>query len=243
MISVKPNVKALNHYVVDTSDYIVKLDANESENYLVNDNFKLDLSEIYLYPDHNQLELKKALEVYLDIPKLSYTFGNGSSELIELMFKAYVHPQDIVLTYEPTFSMYKVYSELYQAEYQIVNMKDFKVDTKEMIKEIKRLNPKMTILCSPNNPTGYLIPKEEILNIVKSTENLILLDEAYIDFVDRKQSLLDVLNDFPNLVIVRTLSKAFGLAGIRLGYMVASEDIIQTIEKVKAPYHLNALTQ
>ena len=117
---------------------------------------------------------------------------------------------------------------------------DFKLNVDSIIKDIKKNNPKLVILCNPNNPTGSVLTKEEVRQIVKSTDALIALDEAYMEFGD--ESLIDEVMDYDNLLIVKTVSKAFSLAGIRMGYIVANEDIITSIEKVRAPYNLNSLS-
>jgi len=243
MIEPRKHLKHLKNYQVEVGTYIIKLDANETENYLLNQSKAIEFNTLNLYPDNASTILKQTLLNYLGQENLHVTFGNGSSELIELLIKSYIEPQGTILTFEPTFSMYKVYSDLYQANYEALETKDFILDTALMIKAIQKKHPKIVILCSPNNPTGYLIPKDEIIRLVESTDALVILDEAYIEFVGEKQSMLDLIQIYPNLVILRTLSKAFGLAGIRLGYMIGGKEIVDLIESVRAPYHINSLTQ
>ena len=137
--------------------------------------------------------------------------------------------------------MYSIYAQVFSAKYIGAKAdEDFKVNVDSIIKDIKENNPKLIILCNPNNPTGSVLTKEEVRKIVKSTDALIALDEAYMEFGD--ESLIDEVMDYDNLLIVKTVSKAFSLAGIRMGYIVANEEIITSIEKVRAPYNLNSLS-
>ena len=240
----KKNIETLKPYQVNDIEYRVKLDANESKNFLFKEEELLDLNGINLYPDNEAFLLKSEMTKLYRITRDQITFGNGSSELLDLLVKSYVNPKDIILSFEPSFSMYPIYAALYDATYIAVpSEKDFSLSIDLMISYVNKFHPKLVFICSPNNPTGYLIPKDEILKLVSSTETLVLVDEAYMEFSSMDNSLISHVKDYPNLVIVRTFSKAFGLAGIRLGYMIASKEIIDTIDKVKAPYALNTLTQ
>ncbi len=240
----KKNIETLKSYHVNESKYHVKLDANESNNFLFEHSSLSDLKGINLYPDNEASQLKDKIIQLYPITKKEVTFGNGSSELLDLLVKSYVNPKEVILSFEPSFSMYPIYAALYDATYiPVPSEKDFSLSIDLMISYAHKFHPKLIFICSPNNPTGYLIPKKDIVKLISSTEAMVLVDEAYMEFSSVENSLVSEINQYKNLVIVRTFSKAFGLAGIRLGYMIASKDIIDVIEKVKAPYALNTLSQ
>ena len=204
---------------------------------------KLGNSDLKLnyYPDDSYTELKKEINNYVGYEPKNITVGNGSSELLDLCVKTFVDKDETILSLDPTFSMYSIYAQVFSAKYIGAKAEeDFKVNVDSIIKDIKENNPKLIILCNPNNPTGSVLTKEEVRKIVKSTDALIALDEAYMEFGD--ESLIEEVMDYDNLLIVKTVSKAFSLAGIRMGYIVANEDIITSIEKVRAPYNLNSLS-
>lgn len=240
----KESIRSLEPYVTNPTICSVKLDANEGDKDLYLDLLKkLGESDITLnyYPDDSYSELKKEINNYVGYEPKNITVGNGSSELLDLCVKTFVDKDETILSLDPTFSMYSIYAQVFSAKYIGAKAdEDFKVNVDSIIKDIKENNPKLIILCNPNNPTGSVLTKEEVRKIVKSTDALIALDEAYMEFGD--ESLIDEVMDYDNLLIVKTVSKAFSLAGIRMGYIVANEDIITSIEKVRAPYNLNSLS-
>lgn len=240
----KESIRSLEPYVTNPTVCSVKLDANEGDKDLYRDLLKkLGESDITLnyYPDDSYSELKKEINNYVGYEPKNITVGNGSSELLDLCVKTFVDKDETILSLDPTFSMYSIYAQVFSAKYIGAKAEeDFKVNVDSIIKDIKENNPKLIILCNPNNPTGSVLTKEEVRKIVKSTDALIALDEAYMEFGD--ESLIDEVMDYDNLLIVKTVSKAFSLAGIRMGYIVANEDIITSIEKVRAPYNLNSLS-
>ena len=240
----KESIRSLEPYVTNPTVCSVKLDANEGDKDLYLDLLKkLGESDITLnyYPDDSYSELKKEINNYIGYEPKNITVGNGSSELLDLCVKTFVDKDETILSLDPTFSMYSIYAQVFSAKYIGAKAEeDFKVNVDSIIKDIKENNPKLIILCNPNNPTGSVLTKEEVRKIVKSTDALIALDEAYMEFGD--ESLIDEVMDYDNLLIVKTVSKAFSLAGIRMGYIVANEDIITSIEKVRAPYNLNSLS-
>jgi histidinol-phosphate aminotransferase len=244
MILEKQAIRSLVNYQTKEVPYKIKLDANESNNYLFPDGFDLSKLSLQRYPDDQASTLRQALSGYLGVPKENILEGNGSSELIELLLKTYLEPQDLVLTFEPTFSMYRIYTQMVGATYLgLPSRPDFTIDMATLIQTSQTKQPKIIFLCTPNNPTGMQIPKAEIRTLLKATPSLVVVDEAYIEFANPSDSMLDEIETYPNLVILRTFSKAFGLAAIRLGYLIASEAIVRSLAKVKPPYHLNALTQ
>ena len=240
----KKSIISLEPYVTNPTICSVKLDANEGDKDLYLDLLKkLGESDITLnyYPDDSYSELKKEINNYVGYEPKNITVGNGSSELLDLCVKTFVDKDETILSLDPTFSMYSIYAQVFSAKYIGAKAEeDFKLNVDSIIKDIKENNPKLIILCNPNNPTGSVLTKEEVRKIVKSTDALIALDEAYMEFGD--ESLIDEVMDYDNLLIVKTVSKAFSLAGIRMGYIVANEDIITSIEKVRAPYNLNSLS-
>ena len=240
----KESIRSLEPYVTNPTVCSVKLDANEGDKDLYRDLLKkLGESDITLnyYPDDSYSELKKEINNYIGYEPKNITVGNGSSELLDLCVKTFVDKDETILSLDPTFSMYSIYAQVFSAKYIGAKAEeDFKLNVDSIIKDIKKNNPKLVILCNPNNPTGSVLTKEEVRKIVKSTDALIALDEAYMEFGD--ESLIDEVMDYDNLLIVKTVSKAFSLAGIRMGYIVANEDIITSIEKVRAPYNLNSLS-
>ena len=240
----KESIRSLEPYVTNPTICSVKLDANEGDKDLYLDLLKkLGESDITLnyYPDDSYSELKKEINNYVGYEPKNITVGNGSSELLDLCVKTFVDKDETILSLDPTFSMYSIYAQVFSAKYIGAKAdEDFKVNVDSIIKDIKENNPKLIMLCNPNNPTGSVLTKEEVRKIVKSTDALIALDEAYMEFGD--ESLIDEVMDYDNLLIVKTVSKAFSLAGIRMGYIVANEEIITSIEKVRAPYNLNSLS-
>lgn len=237
----KKNIINLKPYQVIDIPYILKLDANESNNYIRD--MSLSLEGVEYYPDHQAKTLKEALSNDIGIDSNLITIGNGSSELLDLLFKVYIEPGDVVLSFDPTFSMYEIYANVYGANYiKIPSNDDFSLDIDLMINQLS-LNPKMILICTPNNPTGYQIPKKDILKLLNLTQALVVIDEAYIEFSNRNESMIKDIFIYNQIAVLRTFSKAYGLAGARLGYMVSSSDITEIMNKIRSPYHVNALSQ
>ncbi len=195
------------------------------------------------YPDPQQKLLKTLLAQQKKVSLNQILFGNGSDEVLDLLFRTFCEPnQDNVITLPPTYGMYGVLANLNAIENrEILLTKDFEPNINEILKVVSE-NTKIIFLCSPNNPTGNSFSDESILYLLKNFNGLVVLDEAYIDF-STKESWLSELNDFPNLVIIQTLSKAYGLAGLRIGIVFASEEIIAILNKIKPPYNLNTASQ
>ena len=240
----KPSIQSLKGYQVSDIKYEIQLDANESKNFLFPNGIVVNDLEINLYPDNQANVLRAEISKYIGVDPKYIIEGNGSSELLELLVKTYVDKNEVILSFEPSFSMYKIYSQIYSTSYIAVpSNKDFSLDINLMIEYQKKYNPKLIFICTPNNPTGYLIPKEDIIKLLENTNALVAVDEAYMEFTNGSSSMVNEFNRYNNLVILRTMSKAFGLAGIRLGYLISNLEIINTLNKVKSPYHLNALSQ
>lgn len=195
------------------------------------------------YPDPQQSDLKDQLGALKGISTKNILLGNGSDEVLDLIFRAFCRPgKDNVISLPPTYGMYKVLASLNEIEDREVVLKsDFQPDIESILEKVD-VNTKLLFLCSPNNPTGNSFSESAVLELLEKFRGLVIIDEAYIDFSEQN-SWLDTLKDFPNLVITQTLSKAYGLAGIRLGICYASEEIITILNKIKPPYNVNELTQ
>ena len=211
----------------------IYLDANENP-------YDTDLNR---YPDPYQRKLKVALAKLKNIDKSLVFIGNGSDEIIDLLFRAFCEPQeDKVFIFPPTYGMYEVSAKINNVEVVKLPLnKDFQLPSFETIeREIKSSG--LLFICSPNNPTGNSFPLEEVKKIADSFYGLVVLDEAYIDF-SKKESGLSLLANTPNLVVLQTMSKAFGLAGLRVGMAFANTEIIAVLNKIKPPYNVNSLSQ
>lgn len=195
------------------------------------------------YPDPHQKKLKKQVSKIFGLPSDNIFLGNGSDEGIDLLFRAFCEPGiDNVIGMDPTYGMYEVCANIQNVSYRKVPLNpDYSLDAEKILKVINR-HTRLIFLCSPNNPTSNQLEKKQIMKIIKNFSGLVVLDEAYIDFAPEK-GLLDDLVVLPNLVILRTLSKAWGLASIRLGMVFASKDIVEILTKIKYPYNLNKLSQ
>jgi len=195
------------------------------------------------YPDPQQKQLKTLLAKQKKVSLSQILLGNGSDEVLDLLFRAFCEPnQDNIITLSPTYGMYGVLADLNAIENrEILLTNNFEPNIDEILNVVSE-NTKIIFLCSPNNPTGNSFSDESILYLLKNFSGLVVLDEAYIDF-SSKESWLSELNEFPNLVITQTLSKAYGLAGLRVGIVYASEEIISILNKIKPPYNLNTASQ
>ncbi|TKG91062.1 histidinol-phosphate transaminase [Puteibacter caeruleilacunae] len=195
------------------------------------------------YPDPYQRKLKDKIAGLKGVDSSSIFLGNGSDEPIDLLFRACCKPGvDNVVTIAPTYGMYQVAADINAVEVRKVLLtEDFQLDVDALLSAVDE-NTKMIFLCSPNNPTGNVLDQQEMLKIIGQFNGIVVVDEAYIDFAP-STSLLGLLSRYPNLVVLQTFSKAWGMAGIRLGMAFASDEIIQVLSKIKYPYNLNMLTQ
>ena len=203
---------------------------------------ELSLVQWNRYPDIYCDKLRTALGEYVQKDYEMIAVGNGSDEIISLALRALLGTSDSIMTVEPTFSMYSFYAKLNGIEVLNFDLEDnFNLDITRLKKTLKAQKPKMLILCNPNNPTGNCIEIEDIKEIISDYDGYLMLDEAYYEFYGI--SGIRLLENYKNVIILRTLSKAFGLAGLRVGYAVASKNIIESIFAVKSPYNVNSLTQ
>ncbi|HXG85757.1 MAG TPA: histidinol-phosphate transaminase [Pyrinomonadaceae bacterium] len=238
---VRENVKNLTPYSSARKEFSgaarIFLDANENS-------FGSPLPDNYnRYPDPLQSEIKQKLAGWNDVKASEIFVGNGSDEAIDLLFRIFCRPQiDNVLICPPTYGMYEVSAEINDVTIKRANLTgDFRLDF-TAINEAIDANTKLLFVCSPNNPTGNSFGREEILDLAKTFNGIVVVDEAYIHFSGEK-SFVDKIGDFPNLVVLQTFSKAWGLAGLRVGLAFASENIIVLFNRVKPPYNVSQIAQ
>ena len=232
ILNIKPYSSARDEYQ-DVSNDMVFIDANENP-------FNTDVNR---YPDPQQMKVKECLSDLKGVPVNQILLGNGSDEVLDLIFRAFCEPnQDNVITLPPTYGMYSVLANLNAVEIkEVVLNKNFQPNVDDIL-NAQNNNSKVLFICSPNNPTANSFNSDSIERLITSFKGIVVIDEAYIDFSEQ-ESWLSRLDDFPNLIITQTLSKAFGLAGIRLGICYASSFITTTLNKIKPPYNINQLTQ
>lgn len=195
------------------------------------------------YPDPQQKKLKAKIAALKNVGTEAIFLGNGSDEAIDLVFRAFCNPGiDNIVSIVPTYGMYNVAANINDVQVSEVELnEDFTLSAQRVL-EASDEYTKLIFLCSPNNPTGNALDAEEIKKILNETKALVILDEAYIDFCPEK-SMLAELTAFPNLIVLQTFSKAWGMAGIRLGMAFASAEIITILNHIKYPYNINILTQ
>ncbi|MES2797816.1 MAG: histidinol-phosphate transaminase [Bacteroidota bacterium] len=234
IISMKPYSSARDEY---SGKEGVFLDANE------NSLGSVTHTDFSRYPDPLQLDLKLKMGPIFGLNHQNIFLGNGSDEPIDLLIRAFCRPGiDNIILLPPTYGMYKVSAVLNDIEIRYAPLTaDFQLDTESILKNIDG-NTKLIFLCSPNNPTGNLVDKGEIIKLIKSFNGVVVLDQAYADFAP-EGDFTPNLDEFPNLVILKTFSKAWGMAGLRLGMAFASSQIIALLNKIKSPYNINQITQ
>lgn len=238
---VRPNIKALQPYHSARAEFSegLLLDANENS---LGSPFPDD-DELHRYPDPAQEKLRDLIAQWRGVRHQNVFTGVGSDEGIDLLFRIFCRPgKDRILTTPPTYGMYGVSANIHDiAVDQVLLQEDtFQLQVDKMLDAVMP-NTKLLLLCSPNNPTGNSFSEERVTKLVEEFSGIVVLDEAYIDF-STKESWARKVATYPNLVVLQTMSKSFGLAGIRLGMTFANEDIIRYMMKVKAPYNVNKLT-
>ncbi len=244
---IKPHIRTIAPYQSARDLYAkasgVLLDANENPIGSVLDDSYSGLS-LNRYPDPRQRELRESLGRYLSIPVENLFFGVGSDEIIDLMMRLFCSPEkDSVLIVEPTYGMYKTVADIQNVTANVCLLnKDFTIDPARVLGALSTTD-RMIFLCSPNNPTGNLLDKNAIELIAGTFCGIVVVDEAYIDFAHNNASVTDLLKRFNNIIILRTFSKAWGLAAVRCGYAIADPEIISYLFKIKAPYSINVLTE
>jgi histidinol-phosphate aminotransferase len=195
------------------------------------------------YPDPMQAELKEKISQIKGVPAENIFIGNGSDEAIDILYRAFCNPgKDSVILTPPTYGMYEVSANINDVFVKRVPlMQNFQLDL-ESISEIATPTTKLIFLCTPNNPTGNSLDREDVEVILNNFEGIVVIDEAYINY-SRHRSFISELTEYPNLVVLQTLSKAWGLAGLRIGMAFASEEIIEVFNKIKPPYNISGAAQ
>ena len=228
ILGLKPYSSARDEY---TGNEGVFLDANENP-----------FGELNRYPDPHQKELKKSISKLKSISEKNIFIGNGSDEVIDLTFRVFCNPgKDKAIILSPTYGMYEVSAEINDIEIIKVPLNDkFQIDSNSLEKYFSNDTIKLLFICSPNNPTGNTI--DNIENIIEKFKGIVFVDEAYNDFSDAP-SLINKINQYPNLIVSQTFSKAWALAAVRIGVAYSNSDIIALLNKVKPPYNVSTLNQ
>ena len=242
----RSDIKNIDAYHVPVSKDMIKLDAMESP-FGVPEDLKVEFlkcieqSEVNRYPEADPSRLKDTLRSLMDIPdEFGILLGNGSDELIQLLALA-CSKDDLIMSFEPSFVMYELVSKYVNLEYFGVQLdSNFDINLSDALLIIEREKPKIIFIAYPNNPTGNCFDYDAIIEIIKSTNSMVILDEAYYAYSDK--SFLSEISNFPNLLVLRTISK-IGFAGLRLGLLIGDQETIAQLNKLRLPYNINALTQ
>lgn len=239
----------INPYKADETKYKVRLNANEGFDimgkYLL-DQVKKEIYSIDFnrYPSSSCIELRRLYSIYSGASYEEIMVGNGSDELIQIITNSLLSKGDTVLTLDPDFGMYNFYGNIIEAQvikYELEKQK-LSFDVDHLINFAKKNKVKLFIFSNPNNPTSKVIGEEEIIKIIENLKNtVIVVDEAYYEFYGK--TLVNYINKYENLIILRTLSKAFGLASLRIGFLISNKELIENIKKVKAPFNVNSISQ
>lgn len=242
-VASRKNLKELKPYVTEEFKGL-RMDTNANIlgiNPAITKALRAKKFAINQYPSANSDLLRNALAKELRLSSDSIIVGNGSDEILDFIIRAYLEPNDTVAIPTPTFVMYKIYGILsFGKVVEIPLTKDNKIWNLDVSKFIGA-KPKITIIANPNNPTGNCFPEKDILKIVRGRKGIVVIDEAYAEYSGK--SFLSYVNKYSNLIITRTFSKAYGIAGLRVGYGVAHENIIKELLKVKPPYNLNVVSE
>lgn len=247
MYRLNDKIKDLKPYDPVEGGYRIHLDANESFLPLPETIFqelgeKLPQVQFNRYPDPAAREVCQAFADFYGVPVENVVAGNGSDELITVLFTGFLQRGETFATVEPDFSMYAFNGYLQEARHVAVpKREDYSLDIDKLIETCQNEKVKLLVFSNPGNPTSVVCPREEIRRLVRGVDALVVLDEAYMDFSD--QSLLPEFQEYDNLLILRTCSKAFGMAGLRLGFAVGQKALIDAVKAVKSPYNVNTLSQ
>lgn len=238
---IRANVKAMTPYSTARDEFKgtadVLLDANE------NPYGSPGTPGFNRYPDPRQWKLKQKISTIKGVPAEHIFLGNGSDEIIDLLYRAFCEPgRDAVIIVPPTYGMYEVSANLNAVQIKKVSLTpDFQLDMEAMAAHIDD-DTKLIFLCSPNNPTGNSLHREDVETLLAHFNGIVVVDEAYINY-SRQKSFIQELTEYPNLVVMQTFSKAWGLAALRLGMAFTSRDILEVLNKIKPPYNINQSTQ
>lgn len=228
--------------------YDIKMDANESpfphpesfSQYM--SQFSNDSENITRYPDTDSTELREKIAMVYDLIPENILCGVGSDQVIDMVIRTFVNPQDKVIMPTPSFSMYKLSTIINHGQVIEIPLDDmFEYEIETYIQTIKDEKPALVFLCTPNNPTGCVLDRDTVIKVIEACDCPIVVDEAYAEFTDI--SVVDLINTYEHMIVLRTFSKAFGLAGLRTGYAVACQEMISTLNVTKPPYNLSTIAQ
>ncbi|MCY6371632.1 histidinol-phosphate transaminase [Clostridium ganghwense] len=243
----REDIKDFIPYEVGEQNYKVRLDANESfigfseelKNKICLAVRNIDFNR---YPDPDSKKLCSFYSDYCGVSKEYMMAGNGSDELIQIIVNAFLNKDDKIAVINPDFTMYKVYTEVRGGKViTLSSNENFNLDVDSIIEKVNNKKPKILILSNPNNPTGAVIPKKDILKIVEKCKCIVVIDEAYVDFYGK--TVIDQISNYENLIVLRTCSKALGSAALRLGFLITNKLLLKEIKKVKPPFNVNSVSQ
>ncbi len=244
---IRKDLQGFLPYHAPLKEYEIKVDANENpyphcEQVLETARKWIDNKDNFTrYPDTDQNNLRETLADYYKVSKDNIICGVGSDQLIEYILKLFIEPDDIILVPDPSFSMYELSNTINHGKtirYELDD--DFEYSSVDIINLYKIHNPKIIFVCTPNNPTGTVIKRQQLISLLDEVQCPVVLDEAYAEFVDK--DFMDLIVKYENLIVLKTFSKAFGLAGLRVGYGISSKKMIESINICKAPYNLSAFS-
>jgi len=242
-------VQDIEEYLPNTEVCRIRLDANESP-FLPSKAILDELADAIRtldfnrYPDPYATELIAAFSGIYNLNPANVIAGNGSDELISLICSGLTEPGDTVTVVLPDFSMYEFYSTLAGANtVKFVKNESFDINFEQLLDTVRENRSKIVIFSNPCNPTGWVCGREKVTNFINSTDALVIVDEAYMEFCEKNESVMHLTTDCPNLIVLKTMSKAFGAAALRLGFAISNGEIIRAIRKIKSPYNVNTVSQ
>ena len=248
MLKYRKGLSDMPAYDVAERDWRIKLNANEAPTSLpplVEERVMARLSRVAFnrYPNQEMEDIIAQVAENYSLSEEQIFFGNGSSEIIEKLFFAFGGARHTIVYPEPSFSMYKIYVKAADANGVPVGLEeDYSLDRERFVRAVKENKASLAVVCTPNNPTGNLIPLSDVEYIAQNIDCAFLVDEAYLEFAGEKESAVPLLAKYPHMIVARTFSKAYGLASARVGYMMADASIVEMIKKAFMPYHLNVLS-
>ena len=248
MLNYRNGLADMPAYDVAERDWRLKLNANEAPTSLpplVEERVMARLSRVAFnrYPNQEMGDLIAQVAQKYSLREEQIFFGNGSSEIIEKLFFAFGGAGHTIVYPEPSFSMYKIYVRAADAKGVPVGLEaDYSLDREKFVRTVRENHASLAVVCTPNNPTGNLIPLADIEYIAQNIDCAFIVDEAYLEFAGEDASAVSLLSKYPHLIVARTFSKAYGLAAARVGYMMADASVVEMTEKAFMPYHLNVLS-
>lgn len=248
---IRPEIRSFIPYDANQQPYRIKLDANESPFNLPMkarqklSEFILDNPGLNLYPDTDSVKLRKALSEHWEVDYRNIIVGTGSDQLIQIIANVFIGPGDKVLYPAPSFGMYAdscLIAGGTAVKYILQPEKRFEYSKQTIFEAYDKEKPKLIYICNPNNPTGNLMPRAEVLEVVRYCKNaVVIVDEAYAEFCE--DTVIPDTNEYENLIVLKTFSKAYGLAGIRCGYSIAGPRLTSAVNLARAPYNISSLSQ